>query len=279
MAELYNTPSGIGEQPQQDAPAAAPAPEPGSCPPGGGAPAVQPRIRRVGTLTMGLALILTGCAIAASLLWPSFDLTIVFRLCPLVLISLGCEVLASSFARGNVRLKYDLVSMFFCSVLIVLALCLSMVPLAVRYFGPEYRLSGQKIENELDRTAYGLLRDDTAVADCQADVYLSRLAAAPASSAGELTDADEVHLSVELRGPYADSAAFAADCARVRDALLSGIAEPDTLSFHCVSPAEEAAAGSAGDGGAEEMVFSLCLSGPFQLNQSAEELAQTVEIY
>ena len=93
---------------------------------------------------MGIALILTGCAIAASLIWPSFDLTIVFRLCPLLLISLGCEVLVSSFARGNIKLKYDLVSMFFCSILIVLSLCLSMVPLAVRYFGPEYRLSEKK---------------------------------------------------------------------------------------------------------------------------------------
>ena len=272
MAELYNTPSGIGEQPQQDAPAAASAPEPGSCPPGGGAPAVQPRIRRVGTLTMGLALILTGCAIAASLLWPSFDLTIVFRLCPLVLISLGCEVLASSFARGNVRLKYDLVSMFFCSVLIVLALCLSMVPFAARYFGPEYRLSGQKTADELNRTAYGLLREDTAVADCWADVSLSRLASAPASSAQELTDADEIRLSVELYGPYTDGAAFAADCARVRDTLLAGMTEPDSLHFYSTFAAGDDAAG-------EEVTFSLSLSGPFQLHRETEELTPMVETY
>lgn len=269
MSELHTNSAGTGEQPQQESAFAA-GPDQGQA---AAAPAPQqPRIRRVGTLTMGLALILTGCAIAASLLWPSFDLTIVFRLCPLVLISLGCEVLVSSFVRGSVRLKYDLVSMFFCSVLIVLALCLSMVPFAVRYFGPEYRLSGQKIADELNRTAYGLLREDTAVAGCWADVSLSRLASAPASSAQELTDADEIRLSVELYGPYADSATFAADCARVRDTLLAGMTEPDSLHFYSTFPAGDDAAG-------EEVTFSLSLSGPFQLHRETEELAPMVETY
>ena len=69
------------------------------------------RQRRVGSLTAGAALILTGLAIGASLLWPSFDLTMVFRLCPLILIFLGIEVVASNFA-GKVRLGPSTISFF-----------------------------------------------------------------------------------------------------------------------------------------------------------------------
>lgn len=234
-------------------------------------PAPAPWVRRVGTLTMGIALILTGCAIAVSLIWPSFDLSIVFRLCPLLLISLGCEVLVSSFAKGSVRLKYDLVSMFLCTVLIILSLCLSMVPLAVRYFGPEYRISGQQIADELDRTAYQLLAKDKAVADCSANVCLSPLRDKTAVSADELTDADKVYLSVNLYGPYTDAAAFVADCVRVRDALLSGISGIDSLYFDCTFASEQAEGG--------EQTLSLSLPGPFQLNASPEELVQLVEVY
>lgn len=274
MSELQTNLSGVeeGQQTESSAKGSYGAPQQNTPPPPA-APQAAPRVRRVGTLTMGIALILTGCAIAASLIWPSFDLTIVFRLCPLLLISLGCEVLVSSFARGNIKLKYDLVSMFFCSILIVLSLCLSMVPLAVRYFGPEYRLSEKRIEDELDRASYQLLRADAAVADCSADVSLFPLSSQPASSAQELREEDEVRFSVDLRGPYTDPAAFAADCVRVRDILMDGSASPDSLFFTAAATPTE-----GGQEGFDEL-FTLSLSGPFQLHQSAEELTALVETY
>ena len=67
--------------------AAVPPVSPGAVPP------VAPRKpRRVGTLTMGLALIGTGLLIAAAMFAPAIDLTLALRLCPLLLVLLGCEV-------------------------------------------------------------------------------------------------------------------------------------------------------------------------------------------
>ena len=67
---------------------AAPAPVP--APP---APPRRPPVRRVGTVTLGLSLIVTGLAITAYFFVPGFDIIFIAKLAPLVLVFLGAEVL------------------------------------------------------------------------------------------------------------------------------------------------------------------------------------------
>ena len=73
--------------------------------------------RRVGTFTFGLVLVATGLGMLAALFWPQLDLTLLLRLSPLALISLGIEVLLA--ARDGERLRYDWVGMLLCSLIVL----------------------------------------------------------------------------------------------------------------------------------------------------------------
>ncbi|MEG0897516.1 MAG: hypothetical protein RSF73_08235, partial [Ruthenibacterium sp.] len=104
MSNEQNTPETVLE------PAAITPPNPPVTPPQ--APAKPPRVRRVGTITMGVCLILTGLAIVAVFIMPTFNISLLLKLSPLVLVALGVEILVGSM-RGE-KLKYDILSMFMC---------------------------------------------------------------------------------------------------------------------------------------------------------------------
>ena len=73
--------------------------------------------RRVGTFTFGLVLVATGLGMLAALFLPQLDLTLLLRLSPLALISLGIEVLLA--ARDGERLRYDWVGMLLCTLIVL----------------------------------------------------------------------------------------------------------------------------------------------------------------
>lgn len=54
------------------------------------------RIRRVGSVTFGTILILTGVLFIIHLLFPAFQFLFIYRFWPVILILLGIEVLAGS---------------------------------------------------------------------------------------------------------------------------------------------------------------------------------------
>ncbi len=228
------------------------------------------RQRRVGSLTAGAALILTGLAIGASLLWPSFDLTMVFRLCPLILIFLGIEVVASNFAGSDVQIKYDFLSFFLSIVLVFSALGLSTIPYFVTYFGPEKHTAEQRLSKELEDKVYTALKDDDTVSDCTSTVTLADWRRPREVTLDELSGADSADISIDLRGPYADAASFATACSVLRDKLLAAGLKPDNLYFNWSETDEsENIAASA----------HLDLTGSFALNETAAELTQRVDFY
>lgn len=78
--------------------------------------------RRVGTFTLGVVLVLTGCAMLASLFQPEVDLSWTLKGSPLILVSLGVETLLA--ARTGSRVKYDWLGMVLCFILVGAALVL-----------------------------------------------------------------------------------------------------------------------------------------------------------
>ena len=221
------------------------------------APVRAVRTRRVGTFTCGVALVLTGLAIGIYLIWPRFDLLFFFRLCPLLLVLLGGELLAASFSRSELRIKYDFVSMVLCLVIGVAALVLSIIPVAVRWISPDHLAVQQQITAKADEEIYRLLGDDAAVADCRSSAFVYFPTALQSD-----TQPDELHFDLTLRGPYADAGAFAADCARVRDKILQGGLSPTLLTFFWSD---------------ETTDYSLFLDSAFSLHASAAQLAAQVE--
>ena len=80
-------------------------------------------VRRVGTFTMGLFLIIAGIAMFINLVFPQLNLTPLIKAAPLVLVSLGVETLLA--VRGNQQIRYDWVSMILCCVIVGAALAMT----------------------------------------------------------------------------------------------------------------------------------------------------------
>lgn len=96
-------------------------------------------VHRVGSITMAIALISSGIVLFISLLAPHFiELTFVLKFMPLYLVILGSEILYSYFKYSTVQLKYDLLSMFFCFVII----CGTMVMAVIIQIMQWYSLHG-----------------------------------------------------------------------------------------------------------------------------------------
>lgn len=88
-------------------------------------------VRRVGTFTFGWVMIATGIVMVVGLFLPKVDLRTALRLSPVILISIGAEVLAGS--HGSHRLKYDWVAMLLCFVLVCAAMGMYAVAWVMLY--------------------------------------------------------------------------------------------------------------------------------------------------
>lgn len=105
------------------------------------------RVRRVGTVTMGLTLIGVGVLFLMSLLFHNVEVSYWLRFSPAILVFLGIEILISNFSRKNDKLKYDFLSIFFSFVLIFGSLGAAVVTEGFDYYKkyilPQRTYSGQ----------------------------------------------------------------------------------------------------------------------------------------
>lgn len=97
------------------------------------------KVRRVGTVTFGIVLILTGVLFLVHIFFPEFNYFLIYRFWPVILIMLGIEVLAGSRQKnyevvdekGNVkeqsRLVYDVPAILLMMALTGFAMCLALV--------------------------------------------------------------------------------------------------------------------------------------------------------
>ena len=82
------------------------------------------RTHRVGSITFGIILVIWGVLFLLRLIFPVLDCELIFRLWPLVFISLGVEVLVSS-RRPQQKLVYDGAAIFLMILLMVFAMCMA----------------------------------------------------------------------------------------------------------------------------------------------------------
>lgn len=97
------------------------------------------RVRRVGTVTFGIVLIVTGILFLIHLAIPAFHYYVVYRFWPLTLITLGIEVLLGSRQKsyeivnpqGEVveqnKMVYDVPAILLMIVLTFFSMCMAMV--------------------------------------------------------------------------------------------------------------------------------------------------------
>ena len=231
------------------------------------APQPAPRTRRVGTFTMGLALIITGVVLCIGLFNPKFDFVTVFKLSPLILVALGVEILiAFTFGKGE-RFKYDFLSMFVCFCLIAASAGASCMPFFLDNFGPARENAQNALSAQWYDAIYEKLKGNTQIKQVTTDIYFGDFQTIDdAKTIETLNTEDYAHAFVMLDGIYADEAAFLKACEPVIAAVkASGVSDPD-LQICTPEKAER------------EKIYSLSLNGRYAFEKSIEQLAENVSV-
>ena len=242
-------PAGAAQPEAAPAPAAQPAPAP--------APARRPPVRRVGTVTLGLSLIVTGLAITAYFFVPGFDIIFVAKLAPLVLVFLGAEVLwASARRKGEERLRLDFLAAFVSFVLICASLCAATLPAVWRWYGPDRSSTEERLSDELEEQLHTAFQGQD-VLDCSGWVNLGGYEFDREMTLADLRAEDHAGANITLGGTVANGDEFAARVAALLPALRD--AGVDRAYFYWSDDDES---------------WDLDLDGVFDMNADATRLSQ-----
>lgn len=170
----------------------------------------EPPPRRVGSTTMGLALIAAGLFILCVYFVPGFPAVTVFKLAPLVLVALGAEMIWRS--RRGERVRYDLLSIFISLILLGAGCVASLVPMLAEYYQPgQYEAVRQQAEQEIDACL-----DGSEV--YRADVFVN-LSDAPGLTDEQARQKARVSCEIRLYGPFDTAEAFAEACRQQTEKL------------------------------------------------------------
>ena len=242
-------PAGAAQPETAPAPAAQPAPAP--------APVRRPPVRRVGTGTLGLSLILTGLAITAWFFVPGFDIIFFAKLAPLVLVFLGAEVLwASARRKGEERLRFDFLAAFMSFLLICASLCAATLPAVWRWYGPERSATEQRLSAELEEQLLAAFQGQD-VLGCTGWVNLGGYEFDREMTLAGLRAEDQAGVNVTLGGTVENGDEFAARVAALLPALRD--AGVDRAYFYWSDDDES---------------WDLDLDGVFDMNADATRLSQ-----
>ena len=242
-------PAGAAQPEAAPAPAAQPAPAP--------APARRPPVRRVGTVTLGLSLIVTGLAITAYFFVPGFDIVSVAKLAPLVLVFLGAEVLwASARRKGEERLRLDFLAAFVSFVLICASLCAATLPAVWRWYGPDRASTEERLSDELEEQLHAAFQGQD-VLDCNGWVNLGGYEFDREMTLADLRAEDHAGANITLGGTVENGDEFAARVAALLPALRD--AGVDRAYFYWSDDDES---------------WDLDLDGVFDMNADAARLSQ-----
>ncbi len=220
----------------------------------------KPPVRRVGTVTMGLMLILAGFVALGALLVPGFNWVAVVKLSPVVLIVLGAEVLWFGSHQNGMRIKYDFLSMVVCLLMIGGGVGLSIAVPYLQYYQTQ-EVQVQRLKQELeDRTFEAFHALGVSSVHSQFSMWYEPLdLMLDSEMPRELTE-----LSVELTGSFSDAEEFAQKCAQVAQVVEQQRLDPKELWI-------------SGRGQNEEEGFYLRLGGRYARSLPQQELVRLVE--
>lgn len=239
------------------APEQTPAVQPAAPVPALPVPLRRPPVRRVGTVTLGLSLIVTGLAITAYFFVPGFDIVSVAKLAPLVLVFLGAEVLwASARRKGEERLRLDFLAAFVSFVLICASLCAATLPAVWRWYGPDRSSTEERLSDELEEQLHTAFQGQN-VLDCNGWVNLGGYEFDREMTLADLRAEDHAGANITLGGTVENGDEFAARVAALLPALRD--AGVDRAYFYWSDDDES---------------WDLDLDGVFDMNADATRLSQ-----
>ena len=239
-------------------------------PAGAGAPMHTPppqSVRRVGTITAGVVLILSGIVLCISLFNREFDYLLLCKFAPLLLVLLGAEVLLSQLCAKRMRLKYDFLSMLLCFFVLCCTMAALCVPLAMRYYSPERQVAETKLAQQWEESLYAELKGNPHVDTVSATVYLPDLIdMSTVNSLDALNAFRNNYLTVELSGNFATKEAFLQACEPVINAVKKSGVKSD--QFNIRTPQRQ-----------EAIAYEIHLEGPYQMDKEPKQLADKVYVW
>lgn len=222
-------------------------------------------VRRVGSVTLGLCLIAVGICFLCYYFLPAFNWMLVVKIgAPMALIALGVEVLWCASHPG--RWKYDFLAVLGCLVLMGGAFCLTLLPLFWQTANPTRRLQLDSLGEEYENGLYQALEDQVGLNGV--DAYLeTRFGAEVPQTLEDIGGAGvRFWLDVELYGPYEGTEAFAADCARVMEAVKAQGVMPDQVEIEWESPDRQVS-------------LELKMDTPAKMNWNVDQMAQQTRVW
>jgi len=232
--------------------------------------AAQGRVRRVGTMTLGVSLIAIGVAILLYMVYPAFDLRIVGYLAPIILISLGAEILIRYFFSKDKTYKYDFASGIICIFLVMGSFCVSLVPYLVYYISPERFVSEEQLmDAEYDKLYQAFQGDQRVETYHVSGGITSDLAAAYKDAEGKwIYKLGYLDTRVWLLDGCGSKEEFARTCRELLDKMLAHGVCADTgdnfnITFEC--PENE-----------EGVSYTLGITNRLKLEMDAPTLAKLV---
>lgn len=205
-------------------------------------PATQPRMRRVGTVTMGLCLIFTGILIVLSFFTKNLDLLWLLKFSPIVLIALGGEILYYHFFSPQDKVKYDFLSILICGCLTVGSLCIGIAFQAANILGytPENVAAINQLEVDAQNQVYDVLTGVDDVREASVTLYHDGPSYVSAAQA-TLQNMDEkgifASLHIRLNGDYQTPDDFAKSASTVLAKIYSVNNRFSTINIYADSSA------------------------------------------
>lgn len=192
------------------------------------------KTRRVGTFTMGLALIVTGIAAIIGMFYPSFNFVWLAKLSPIILVLLGIEVLLSHLFGKGAKIKYDFLSGFMCFILICASVgMLAFIPLAKQYSFRDN--DNSRAAAEIDEQLYKILQGSP-IASLGTEVYIQGLVTEPdAITAQSLRPQDFVRVTIMVLGDFKDELGFATECKKILDKLPPAYTNNNHVKLHSLN--------------------------------------------
>lgn len=97
--------------------------------------------RRIGTVTLGICLLLFGCLFLLHLVLPAINYVLIFHLWPVIFILLGIEIIVCSVKSPSERFKYDIGAFFIIIILVLFAMGMAGFDYAITHY-PDHWISG-----------------------------------------------------------------------------------------------------------------------------------------
>ena len=226
-------------------------------------PAKQPT-RRVGTLTLGVALVAIGVAAILSIVDPKFTMGTFLKFSPAVLILLGAEIIVYSFVYKKEKFRYDGLSILFSLLLVLGSVGGSVAGTLWDEYGPARYEAQQQLEKDVYNQLYNQVANASDVWDVDVYTNLYRLKDGKVPTLDELKDSTNIHVNVTLRSGYANAQEFATACRGILDRFQKTGLPLFSVDFYSYNNSDETSG------------FELELAGDLQIKMGADQLALKV---